>query len=284
MESGIDKTRKLGRVDLQISSLVVNENNPNNMSDREFDLLVDNLGEVGFTDPVLVRPLGDGEYRIVGGHHRVEAARYLGFTEVPCTVIENPDFDDDMEHFQMVRHNTIRGKMDAEKFLALYSKVSGKYADEVLQDMFGFAEEAEFQKLIQQTAKSLPKEMQDKFLDAAAAIKTVDGLAKLLNKMFTMYGDTLPFGYMVFDYGGQQSMWLRVEKKTMSAMGILGTMCIDRKRTVDDVIGKLVQLIAQGDLGELVDRLVEETSEVVLPVNMQVAPTKDNVEMVIDLD
>ena len=70
-----------------------------------------------------------------------------------------------------------------------------------MQDAFGFAEEAEFKRLIAQTAKMLPdKELQEKFKEAAQEIKTVDGLSKLLNEMFTKYGDTLPHGYMIFDY------------------------------------------------------------------------------------
>ena len=40
--------------------------------------------------------------------------------------------------------------------------------------------------------------------------------------MFTKYGDTLPFGYMVFDHGGQRSVWLRIEGKTMNAIDLFG--------------------------------------------------------------
>ena len=111
-----------------------------------------------------------------------------------------------------------------------------------MQDAFGFAEEKEFKRLIEQTAKALPdKHLQDKFKEAAAEIKTIDGLSKLLNTMFTKYGDTLPFGYMIFDHAGQRSMWLRIEGKTMKALDLIGDMCIEHGRTVDDVIGCVVQ-------------------------------------------
>ena len=269
--SAVDKTKSLLRLELPLSLLVKNEDNPNKMSARAFDLLIDNFEKTGITDPILVRPMGlaatqdaikgkktkealetaliDGEhrFRIVGGHHRFDGAAYLGFDTAPVTVIMDPEFDEDQERFQLVRMNAIRGRLDPQAFFSLYSKLSDQYSDEILQDAFGFAEEAEFKRLIEQTAKALPDpHLQKKFKDAAKEIKTIDGLSKLLNEMFTKYGDTLPFGYMCFDHGGQRSMWLRIEGKTMNALDLIGTMCIDRGRTVDDLVGGLMQLIAKG--------------------------------------
>ena len=217
------------------------------------------------------------KFRIVGGHHRFDAAAYLGLEDVPVTVIMDDSFDEDQERFQLVRMNMIRGKLDPQAFFDLYNSLAPAYSDEVLQDAFGFADEAEFRKLIDQTAKALPdKNLQKKFKEAAEEIKTIDGLSKLLNEMFTKYGDTLPFGYMVFDHGGQRSMWLRIEGKTMNALDLLGTLCIDQARTVDDVIGGILQLAAKGELKEHVDKVIGKTPAVELPAGLSVAPTKDN--------
>ena len=119
----ISKTSNLQRLDLPVSALEPDPNNPNQMTARAFDLLVDNLQRTVLTDPVLVRPLGEGRYRVVGGHHRLEGAKYLGFDTVPCTVITDPEFDEEAATFQMVRMNVIRGKMDPQAFLKLYEKV-----------------------------------------------------------------------------------------------------------------------------------------------------------------
>ena len=279
--AALEKTKNLLRLELPLSALVKNEDNPNKMSAREFDLLIDNLEKTGLTDPILVRPVEDGKYRIVGGHHRFDGAAYLGFETVPCTVITDPEFDEEQEKFQLVRMNAIRGRLDPQAFFSLYSKLSDQYSDEILQDAFGFAEEAEFKRLIEQTAKALPDpHLQKKFKDAAKEIKTIDGLSKLLNEMFTKYGDTLPFGYMVFDHGGQRSMWLRIEGKTMNALDLIGTMCIDKGRTVDDLVGGLMQLIAKGEFAEAIDKLVAKTPAVELPEKLQVPPTKDNLQKV----
>lgn len=304
--AAIEKTKKLLRLDLPVGLLVKNEDNPNKMSSREFDLLVDNFDKTGLTDAILVRPFElsvvealveafendatsfvkqlvemNTQFKIVGGHHRFDAAIFLGFETVPVTVIMDPKFDEDQERFQLVRMNMIRGRMDPQAFFDLYNKLSSDYSDEILQDAFGFAEEAEFKKMINQCAKSLPEpHLQKKFKEAAAELKTIDGLSKLLNEMFTKYGDTLPFGYMVFDHGGKRSMWLRIEGKTMNALDVIGTICIDHGRTVDDVVGGLMQSIAKGDFKEHLDKIISKTPAVKLPENFPVAPTKDNLEKV----
>ena len=304
--SAIEKTRELLRLELPLSLLVKNEKNPNKMSSRDFDLLVDNIEQTGLTDAILVRPIdfkgmqnlahgaGNHEatiqkeaialglrFRIVGGHHRYDAAGYLGFETAPVTVIMDPKFDEKRETFQMVRMNTIHGKLDPAAFFKIYSDLTDDYTDEVLQEAFGFADDAEWKRLVNQTAKALPnKELQDKFKEAAAEVKTIDGLSNLLNQMFTKYGDTVPFGYMIVDFGGQKSVWLRVSKKTMDAVDAIGTLCMDRQRTMDDVFGGVVSLIASGDLKDQVEKIVAETPEVKLPKNLMVAPTKDNLEQV----
>jgi len=279
--TAMDKTQALERKDLAVELLIPNADNPNKMRPREFDLLCDNMEKTGITDPILVRPVEGGRYRIVGGHHRFDAANFLGFAKVPCTIITDPDFDEEAERFQLVRMNVIRGRMDPQAFYDLYSKVADKYSDDILQDAFGFAEEAEFKKLIEQTSKSIPDEgLRKRFKEAAKEIKTIDGLARLLNELFTRYGDTLPYGYMVFDYGGQRSVWLRVEGKTLEAFDVLGEICIERQRTIDDLLGRLLQLIAKGECKALLEQLIEASPQVELPEGLQLLPTKDHVDQV----
>ena len=197
-------------------------------------------------------------FRIVGGHHRYDAAAYIGFDEVPVTVIMDPEFDDEQERFQLVRMNAIRGKLDPQAFFALYSKLSDKYSDAIMQDAFGFAEEAEFKRLIAQTAKMLPdKELQEKFKEAAQEIKTVDGLSKLLNEMFTKYGDTLPLrlhdlrlrrpAVDVAADRGQDHERPRPDRQPLHRAS---------NRTVDDVMGGVVQPIAKGELTDQVEALI----------------------------
>jgi hypothetical protein len=272
--SAIDKTKLLERLNVPINSLTPQAGNPNRMSGRAFDLLVDNIQKTGLTDAILVRRTDNG-YRIVGGHHRWEAAKYLGFEEVPVCVITDPDFDDEAETFQIVRMNVIRGKMDPASFFSMYEKMSAKYTQDILQDMFGFAESEEFRRLINQTAKALPPELQQKFKDAAKELKTIDGLAQLLNEMFTKFGSSLPFGFMVLDYGGKESVWIQISKKTKEALFALGVTCRENTRTMDDVLGGIVQLIAKGELDEALATVIENSPAVKLPEGFADMPTKE---------
>jgi hypothetical protein len=305
-EAGVgafEKTKETIRCFLAPALLEENTLNPNKMSDREFNNLCRNIEETGLTDPILIRPLDRSEcekvwtkagqdpetfakaaaskslrFRVVGGHHRLKAALYLDFDEVPVTIVMAEDFDDDAEKFQIVRMNAIHGKMDPQSFMDLVQSLEKVYGPDVMQEAFAISDDKEWQKLINQTAKALPdKTSQDKFKEAAKEIKTVDGLSKLLNEMFTKFGDTLPFGYMVFDHGGQRSMWLRIEGKTMKALDLIGEQCIEKQRTIDDVVGAALQLIAQGETPTM-PALVKKTSMVTIPKKMAVAPTKDHLD------
>ena len=201
------------------------------------------------------------KFRIVGGHHRFDAAAYLGLEDVPVTVIMDDAFDEDQERFQLVRMNMIRGKLDPQAFFDLYNSLAPAYSDEVLQDAFGFADEAEFRKLIDQTAKALPdKNLQKKFKEAAEEIKTIDGLSKLLERdVHQVRRHAALRLHGVRSRRPERSMWLRIEGKTMNALDLLGTLCIDQARTVDDVIGGILQLAAKGELNEHVDKVIGKT-------------------------
>jgi hypothetical protein len=298
------KTSNLMRAMVPLDLLVDNDANPNQMSARAFDLLVDNMNQRGWTDPAYVAPVhlptflaargteassmwpllrkqGDnGRLRIVGGHHRVKAARFLQLAEGPCTIDLDPEFDKDVQEAQLVRHNIIRGEMDPQKFLALYERQRAKHGAEMMAEVFGFQSQAMLDKLIQQTAKSLPPELKQKFKDAAGEIKTVDDLSKILNRLFSTYGSTLPHGMMFLDYGGKESVWLRISKKTYDATHVVAGICSKEKRTVDDVVGRVLQLIANGEADKLLAKVVAETPAADVPDGFKGIPTAEMLEKV----
>lgn len=70
-------------------------------ADEKLRELTDSIREHGVLMPVLVRPV-DGEYEIVSGHNRVEAAKLAGLDKVPVTVRE---LDDDTATILMVDSN-----------------------------------------------------------------------------------------------------------------------------------------------------------------------------------
>ena len=311
------KNKFITRAQLPLELLDDHPDNPNTMSDRAFDLLVQNMDEAGFTDPILCWPRNNIEafnqllkdaksagvkvtsedvvpefvdmlkdagirFTILGGHHRKDALVYLQQTQVFVTIISDPEFDDDAAEAQLVRNNVISGKMDPAKFSKLVQSQMAKGLDEqTIQAMYGFAEEAEFKKLVDYMAKQLPEAAQKKFKEAAAEIKTVDGLSKLLNKMFTMYGDTLPYGYMIVDYGGQKSIWLRVTKKTFDSVSLIGEACVEQNKILDDVLGYILERVAAGEMSDVVAAALENSPSAKMPAGFAGGlPTADKLSKI----
>lgn len=309
------KNKFLKRMWLPLELLDDHPDNPNEMTDRGFDMLVENVDAVGFTDPMLVWPrdcleafeqvmkdaksagimagmdepvpafidmlkAANVRFMFVGGHHRRNSLQFLGESYGPCTVIADPEFTDDVAEAQLMRNNLIHGRVDPQKFAKMLQKQYDKgLPDDVIERMYGFADEAEFERLKGELGKQLPtKELQDKFKKAAEEIKTIDGLTKLLNRMFTLYGDTLPYGYLIVDYGGQHSVWLRASKKTFDAVTLIGQACAENQKSLDDVLGSVLQAIAKGEAADLIGPAIENAPEVKLEGGLSLVPTKDNVE------
>lgn len=258
----IEKTKNHKRVFVPIGSLEANPDNPNEMSEDEFNMLYDNVERVGITDPIFVVPHPENEdgYRIIGGEHRWEVAKLLGFEEVPVTIVEDEDFTVDEQKFQMVRHNIIHGKMSPKKFMDLYSSLQDEYSQEVAAEMFGFTDAEEFQKLIAATKKELPKEFHEDFDAAKGELKTIDDLANLLNGLFSKHGDTLPYGYMIFDFGGKESVWLRLPTSDLNMMKGIGAICMEANCSMDSLVMSMMQHV-MGDK-ELMSDLAAESDKV----------------------
>jgi hypothetical protein len=83
--------------------------NPNAMPDDRFALLVNEIREAGFLQPVLVRSLSGGGYEVVDGVHRLRAARSLGMEHVPCVRV---DLSDARASLVQIGMNKLRGELD----------------------------------------------------------------------------------------------------------------------------------------------------------------------------
>ena len=72
---------------LPISVLKPAEYNPRKKlkpGDREYKKIKDSIEEFGFADPLVV----NADMTIIGGHQRLNVAVDLGYTEVPCAVVD----------------------------------------------------------------------------------------------------------------------------------------------------------------------------------------------------
>ena len=98
---------------LPISVLKPAEYNPRKKlkpGDKEYEKIKNSIEEFGFADPLVV----NADMTIIGGHQRLNVAIELGYTEVPCAVV---DVDKTREKALNIALNKITGEWD-EQMLA----------------------------------------------------------------------------------------------------------------------------------------------------------------------
>lgn len=265
MKDAKQKTKDLKRLMVPIGKLHPNPLNPNEMSDAQFNLLYDNIEKVGLTDPILCvpHPEHEGDYLIIGGEHRWEVGKLHGLDEVPITLNDSEDFDEDQQKFQIVRHNIIHGKMSPKKFLELYQSLKEKYTDEIAAESFGFAEQEEFERMIRTTRASLPDDMKKVFDASKHEIQTIEDLSRVLNHLFSTYGDTLEYNYMILDFGGKESILLRMLSHQKKPVMEFFDKCRSANRTADEALLHLIESVSGDE--EAFRKIVDATPERKIP-------------------
>jgi hypothetical protein len=232
---------------IPVDLIFPNSWNPQDQDDETFKRLVDEVkpDSTGFIDVVQVVPMVDGTYRILGGEHRWMAAKAADLEEVPCIVLQGDKWqDEDLQKFVTVRLNTIRGKVDPEKFLKLYKELSGKYGTEAMRGLMGYTDQKAFSKLVdgvkQGIKKNLPKEMSDEFEEKAKEAKTVSDLQNIIQMLFAKYGDTVKHSFMIFTHGKQEHIYIAMDRKMVRAMTKVMDYC---KLTGEDINTFMVPIV-----------------------------------------
>lgn len=84
-----------GAVSVKIGEIEPNRDQPRKEFDSEaLSELADSISQHGVLQPLLLRPLLTGGYRIVAGERRWRAARMVGLTEVPAIIREMSDAEE----------------------------------------------------------------------------------------------------------------------------------------------------------------------------------------------
>ena len=248
-------------VKLPMDKIVVNEWNPNVQKDAVFNALVENIREIGMVEPLMVLPADeDGKYKLISGEHRFEACKVLGFTEIDAYVME--DFDEDMAKFQLVRMNVLRGSLDPVKFTKLFDEMADKYGKELTKQMMALVDEKAFDNLYVNVRKELPKELQKKMSEAKSELKSVDDLSRILNEMFSTYGDTLKNNFMIFQYGGKTHLWVIMDDKL-------------KKKMINEVVEELKA--GNYDINQYFSKLINEYSDEVLAELDPIGEAEENI-------
>lgn len=246
-------------VKIPLDKLVEAEWNPNEMDEFTFNRLVDELREIGLIDPIQVVPLEDGRYRVIGGNHRLRAARVLGWNEIDCVVLTDVKFQsEDLQKFLTVRLNVLRGKLNPEKFIGLYNEMVEKYGKEAMRELMGFTDRDAFNKLINEVEKNIKTAMSPglakKFQKVKKEIKTLNDLGNILNKLFSEYGETIERNFMYFSYGGREHLYIICNRKLWrlvnSLMDYINKEKLDASEVFSDMIFEYIEKIGVVIKGE----------------------------------
>ena len=254
-------------IEVPVEKVMTNNFNPNVMDEKEFNLLVKNVQEVGMAVPITVVEKKDGTFMIIGGEHRWKAARLTGMKTIPAMVYPEEEMDEDVVKFQTMRLNMIHGKIDPKKFVDMYMGLSGKYSEEVLKESMGFINQAEWDRLLSKVKQGLPtKDLKERFDQVKEQIKTMEDLSTILNRLFATYGETLPYAFMVFDFGGKENLWIIMDKPLFSTMKMVASECVLKKVTLDALLNEV--LILAFNRKEEVAGVIEKLPKVTIKENV----------------
>ena len=93
-ESGKNDDGENGISTVRISLIEPDKNQPRSEFDEDaLNELAENIRQHGVLQPILVRPLDNGGYKIVAGERRWRAARLAGLDEVPVYIKELTDLE-----------------------------------------------------------------------------------------------------------------------------------------------------------------------------------------------
>jgi len=110
---------------LPVASLKPAEYNPRKKlkpGDKEYQKIKDSIDEFGFADPLVVNK----DMTIIGGHQRLTVAMDLGYTEVPCAIV---DVDKVREKALNIALNKITGAWDETMLADLLKDIQNSNFD-----------------------------------------------------------------------------------------------------------------------------------------------------------
>ncbi len=127
-------------IDIPLKKLKPAPWNSNVMDDKMISRLKESIKRYGLLENLVVRPLPNGDYEVIGGNWRLKILSQLGIETVPCAVV---DIDDVQARLLSLALNRIEGEDD----LGLKAELMKKALEEVSQD--------EILELLPETSQSL---------------------------------------------------------------------------------------------------------------------------------
>lgn len=226
-------------VKLLVEEIMPDPLNPNVETPETFNTLVSTISEDGFDQPVVVCPITPLEretfkaepqvkYVLSKGEHRWRAARVLGHKTIPAVV---RNWDALTRRTRLVRDNQVRGETDKQKFTELVHSLQHEHQldSELASSLLGFDTSKEMFKMMVSDGKKKSLEEKEVVDKSKNELRVLDDLSLVLNTLFTKHGHTLPYGYMMFMFGGKINAMVEMEDELRVQVEELAQICLDRK-------------------------------------------------------
>jgi len=141
----------------------------------------------------------------------------------------------------MLRINVVRGKFDARKFAALWTKLEARYGREALERMAGYdGREKDLRALVGDAGKALPPKAQAALEKRKEAIKSPDDLAAVVKLVLAETGMVAAqSSWIAFSVAGMSHMLVECTTETYGELRRLAEYCDEHGYRPDDVLAVL---------------------------------------------
>lgn len=199
--------------------------NSNKQSRHVVKALRENIRKHGFDEPLIVRPLGDGFYEVVSGHHRKDAAIAEGYTELP--VIIRDDWDEVEAQLQSVRRNYARGKIDKDLFTQQINHLTqekGLLLGDVMASM-GFEDVDKFAELYKEERETMEQAVSEATVNAST-VQMIDDLGYVISAIIEKNGHTVGNSFIIFPAGNKNHLMIAANPALKRTMEAIATHCV----------------------------------------------------------
>lgn len=230
-----------------IEEIVPNEWNPNEQSELTFNELVYDIQNEGFDEPIQVVEIPEDDpqrqkgkrYRIIGGEHRFEAVRTLGWSKIPI-VVKQYDSEDEQK-IKTVRRNMLKGDLNKAKFTQLVNSLDGRRKDGELAIELGIQSREQLEALLVNEKGEYDPDLAEQIANVKKEETAIKNLSMILNKLFSEYGDTLSHSYMFFTYGTKLHLMVMMSRELQKKIDSLSIHCNEKDKDINEVLEKIVQ-------------------------------------------
>lgn len=110
--------------EVELNEIITTEVNANQMTDKEFDKLVDNIRKTGLSSMIACyKREEDGKYVIISGNHRFKACLKLGYSKLNILYANEKELEKDEIIALQLSHNSLHGQDDKGILKRLFDEI-----------------------------------------------------------------------------------------------------------------------------------------------------------------